>query len=152
MTVKNAKGGGKPEYIRLPRSGESCPFCHLSRSALDAVTRPQESNNFKPPVASKILKQPNTRRGIRLINYASLMAYLDGLSSNPDDNKKDAVTAPAPQQEDIDKADEPEKVQVMFRFRREFLKRIDAAADKSEVPRQAWVRSIIAKELEAKGL
>jgi hypothetical protein len=82
----------KPDYIRLPRSGSPCPFCGLSRSSLDAITRPQAANRFKPPVARKILKQAGTRRGVRLINYASLMAYLDGLSN---DANSEEVTPPA---------------------------------------------------------
>jgi hypothetical protein len=44
------------------------------------------------------------------------------------------------------------KTAVLFRFRDDFLQRIDAAARKQELPRQAWVRAIIAEALEAKGL
>jgi hypothetical protein len=65
-----------PRYIRLPRSGNPCPHSGLSRSALDLITRPQEANGFKPPVASKILKQVGQKKGIRLISYKSLMGYL----------------------------------------------------------------------------
>ena len=43
------------------------------------------------------------------------------------------------------------KTPVLFRFKPEFLERIDAAAKKHELPRQAWVRTIIARELEAEG-
>jgi hypothetical protein len=43
------------------------------------------------------------------------------------------------------------KTPVLFRFKNEFLQRIDAAAKKHELPRQAWVRTIIARELEAEG-
>ena len=41
---------------------------------------------------------------------------------------------------------------VLFRFKNDFLERIDAAAKKQELPRQAWVRTVIARELEAEGL
>ncbi len=74
----------QPCYIRLPRSGNSCLHSGLSRSALDLITRPQEANDFKPPVASKILKQVGQKKGIRLINYRSLMAYLDRLPVTQD--------------------------------------------------------------------
>jgi hypothetical protein len=43
------------------------------------------------------------------------------------------------------------KTPVLFRFKNDFLARIDAAAKKHELPRQAWVRTIIARELEAEG-
>jgi len=68
-----------PAYIRLPRSGNLCPHCGLTRSALDILTRPQEINNFRPPVESKIMHQTGTGRGVRLVNYASLIGYLDSL-------------------------------------------------------------------------
>jgi hypothetical protein len=41
---------------------------------------------------------------------------------------------------------------VLFRFKNDFLERIDAAAKKHELPRQAWVRTVIAGALEAEGL
>jgi hypothetical protein len=44
------------------------------------------------------------------------------------------------------------KTPVLFRFKNDFLERIDAAAKKHELPRQAWVRTVIAEALEAKGL
>ena len=43
------------------------------------------------------------------------------------------------------------KIPVLFRFRHVFLERMDAAAKKHELPRQAWVRTVIARELEAEG-
>jgi hypothetical protein len=44
------------------------------------------------------------------------------------------------------------KTPVLFRFKNDFLERIDAAAKRQELPRQAWVRTVIAEALEAKGL
>ena len=41
---------------------------------------------------------------------------------------------------------------MLFRFKPDFLDRIDAAAKKQKLPRQAWVRTVIAEALEAKGL
>ena len=43
------------------------------------------------------------------------------------------------------------KTPVLFRFKNDFLERIDMAAKKNELPRQAWVRTVIARELEAEG-
>jgi hypothetical protein len=43
------------------------------------------------------------------------------------------------------------KTPVLFRFKNEFLARIDAAAKKAELPRLAWVRTVIARELENEG-
>jgi hypothetical protein len=69
-----------PEYIRLPANGQSDPIANLKRSALDKLTRPQECNNWKPPVASKIINlSPGKARGIRLISTASLLEYLRDL-------------------------------------------------------------------------
>ena len=44
------------------------------------------------------------------------------------------------------------KTPVLFRFKNDFLQRIDTAARKQELPRQAWVRTVIVEALEAKGL
>jgi hypothetical protein len=44
------------------------------------------------------------------------------------------------------------KTPVLFRFKNDFLERIDTAARKQELPRQAWVRTVIVEALEAKGL
>ncbi len=44
------------------------------------------------------------------------------------------------------------KTPVLFRFKPDFLARIDAAAKKHELPRLAWVRTVIAEALEAEGL
>jgi hypothetical protein len=44
------------------------------------------------------------------------------------------------------------KTPVLFRFKNDFLQRIDAAAKKHELPRLAWVRTVIAEALETEGL
>jgi|BogFormECP12_OM2_1039638.scaffolds.fasta_scaffold44990_2 hypothetical protein len=44
-----------------------------------------------------------------------------------------------------------DKTPVLFRFRNDFLHRIDAAAKKHELPRQAWVRTVIADALNVEG-
>jgi hypothetical protein len=54
-------------------------YSGLSRSTLDILTRPQPLNGFKPKVRSKELRQTGERNKVRLIDYASLRAYLDSL-------------------------------------------------------------------------
>jgi hypothetical protein len=44
------------------------------------------------------------------------------------------------------------KTPVLFRFKNDFLERIDAAGKTQELPRQALVRTVIAEALKAKGL
>jgi hypothetical protein len=77
-----------PDYLRLPKWGERDPHFGLSRTALDQLTRPQPFNNFRPPVKSKILKMAGSKSGIKLISYASLRAYVDGL---PDVGREQSV-------------------------------------------------------------
>jgi hypothetical protein len=67
---------GRPEWIRLPKSGERCPHTGLSRSSLNELIL------GKPPkVESVVLKNKGALRGIRLVRYRSLIAYLDRLAS-----------------------------------------------------------------------
>jgi hypothetical protein len=59
----------RPEWIRLPREGSTCPFSGLSRSYLADLVRRRE-------VPSKALRRPGTVRGVRLICYEGLMSYI----------------------------------------------------------------------------
>jgi hypothetical protein len=66
-----------PVYLRLPREGARCPYTDLPRSTLKDFCVPTKANNFRPPVKSISLKKSKyAKRGIRLIDYASLMKYL----------------------------------------------------------------------------
>ena len=69
----------KPEFIRLPKSGNRCPYTGLSRSKMNQLVLPCKENDFKPPVESKVLRNRGTIRGTRLIVFDSLMNYLNGL-------------------------------------------------------------------------
>ncbi len=69
----------KPEWIRLPAPGHRCPYTGLSRSTLNELTIPGPANGNKPTVKSVVLRKRGAVRGIRLINYDSLMQYLAGL-------------------------------------------------------------------------
>jgi hypothetical protein len=67
-----------PEFIRMPRIGEREPITGLSRSSIDRLIRPQQCNNFKPPVASRCVRiRGNARRGSRLILLSSLLDFLN---------------------------------------------------------------------------
>lgn len=80
-----------PEFIRLPKSGQKCPYTGLSRSALNAIILPSEEDPT-PPVKSRVLRKRGNVRGIRLINFDSLMNYINSFdergesTSAPDEN------------------------------------------------------------------
>jgi hypothetical protein len=70
----------RPEWLRLPKSGERCALTGLSRSALNELILPNYVNNFDPPVKSVSLRKPGQVRGVRLIHTASLLLYLESLA------------------------------------------------------------------------
>ena len=67
-----------PTFIRLPKNGQLCPYSGLTRSYMNFLTLPSKTNGFNPPVESRVIKKDGTRRGIKLINYSSLMAFIEG--------------------------------------------------------------------------
>ncbi|ADE54188.1 conserved hypothetical protein [Coraliomargarita akajimensis DSM 45221] len=75
----------QPHWIRLPRSGERCSHTGLSRSALNELVLKTPLNGFKPPVKSISLKRPGQKRGIRLINFESLIGYLEACELESDE-------------------------------------------------------------------
>jgi len=70
----------KPEWLRLPPPGGRCRFTGLSRGTLNELTIAGPANDGHPPVKSVVLRKRGALRGIRLINYDSLMGYLSTLS------------------------------------------------------------------------
>lgn len=66
----------KPKWIRLPAPSHRCLYPGLSRSTLNELTIPGPANGNKSPVKSVVLRKRGAVRGIRLINYDSLMQYL----------------------------------------------------------------------------
>lgn len=70
----------KPEWVRLPAPGARCRFTGLSRSTLNELTIAGPANDGTPPVKSVVLRKRGALRGIRLINFDSLMGYLAALS------------------------------------------------------------------------
>lgn len=65
-------GTPRPEWIRLPKSGSRCPRTGLTRASLNALILPPRAQ-----VESVVLRQRGATRGVRLIRFASLLAYLD---------------------------------------------------------------------------
>jgi hypothetical protein len=73
-----------PEFIEIPRSGAREPHTILTRSALDLLTRPQQANDFNPPVQSRLFFQTGSKLPRRLVHYPSLLAYLHSLPDGAD--------------------------------------------------------------------
>ena len=69
----------KPEWIRLPKPGTLCTHTGLSRSKLNELIL-----GSKPPVHSVSLRRRGQLRGTRLINYDSLLAFLQSLDTQGD--------------------------------------------------------------------
>ena len=67
----------RPEWLRLPRPGTLHPVVPLTRSFLNSLILATEANGHRPPVKSICLRQRGAKRGVRLISYDSLMAYLN---------------------------------------------------------------------------
>lgn len=65
-----------PEFLRLPKPGQLCPFCGMSRSALNMLILPCPQNGNKPKVKSFVLRQRGARTGIRLVSWPALRAYI----------------------------------------------------------------------------
>jgi len=66
-----------PEWIRLPKSGQLCPWTGLSRSKLNELVLPTAGNNRKAPVRSICLRKKGAQKGCRLIYLKSLLDYLE---------------------------------------------------------------------------
>ncbi len=66
----------EPEFLRLPKSSELCPYTGMARSALNELILPTPRNDFKPPVRSFVIRQRGAKTGIRLIDYKSLRGFI----------------------------------------------------------------------------
>jgi hypothetical protein len=62
-----------PEFIRLPRAGQRCPWTGLSRASLNELILPPCAQ-----VRSVVLRRSGAIRGVRLISYDSLLDFLHG--------------------------------------------------------------------------
>lgn len=65
-----------PEFVRLPKPGQLCPFSALTRSKLNELVLPNALNHHRPPVKSICLRQQGATTGIRLVVFRSLLDYL----------------------------------------------------------------------------
>ena len=72
----------KPEFIRLPKNGTKCPFTGLTRSKMNELVLPSNLNSHKPPVKSVCLRNRGQTKGVRLIIFDSLLAYLRSLETH----------------------------------------------------------------------
>lgn len=72
----------RPEFIRLPATGKRCAYTGLSRSKLNELILPCAANDHRPPVVSKVLRQKGQTKGARLIDFDSLLDYING--QNPE--------------------------------------------------------------------
>lgn len=70
----------RPEFIRLPKPGTSDPWTGLSRSTLNILVLPCHENRFKPPVRSCTLRRAGSTRGVRLIDFQSLLSHINSLA------------------------------------------------------------------------
>jgi hypothetical protein len=68
--------GLQPEFLRLPRPGERDPVFGLSRGFLNFLILPTKANNYRPPVVSCVLRLRGARTGVRLVDIASLRAFI----------------------------------------------------------------------------
>lgn len=64
----------KPEFLRLPKPGTLCPHSGLGRTVMYELCKEHK-------VQSVVLRRRGATRGIRLVNYDSLMGYLHSLGS-----------------------------------------------------------------------
>jgi hypothetical protein len=63
--------------IRIPVPGQRCTHTGLSRSSIYALITPSAANGYRPPVASHVVKTSRqAKRGIRLVELESLLAYI----------------------------------------------------------------------------
>ena len=74
----------RPEFIRLPKPGQRDPYFSLSRSYWNLLVLSCAANGFKPPVKSISLRRPGTKFGVRLISYASAVAYFQKIAEAND--------------------------------------------------------------------
>ena len=69
----------KPEFIRLPKPKQLCPYTGLTRSYINLLVLPNKLNGYDPPVKSVKLRLRGAKAGVRLIHFDSLMEYIHRL-------------------------------------------------------------------------
>jgi hypothetical protein len=76
MTIA-AESPVAPEFMRLPPPGGRDPVFGLSRTTLNELILPMPENGHRPPVRSVVLRKRGAKTGTRLIDLASLRAYIN---------------------------------------------------------------------------
>src|SRR4051794_30435183 len=76
----------KQEFLRLPKTGQRDPIYMLSRSSWNLLILPCTANKFRPPIRSISVRQPGTKRGVRLISLISARAYFQRLMDEAEAN------------------------------------------------------------------
>jgi hypothetical protein len=76
-----------PEFIRLPKPRQLCPWTGLSRSKMNELILPCPANGGRPPVKSVSLRKRGSLRGTRLVVYDSLISYLKNQLSESTENE-----------------------------------------------------------------
>lgn len=71
-TTEATKTTGAPHWIRLPRAGTVCPHSGLKRGQLLKLASNRDSK-----IKVCHLRERGAKRGTRLIDLESLLAYLD---------------------------------------------------------------------------
>ena len=84
ITFQNTPKLYPPEFIRLPKPGQQCPYTGLSRSHLNSLILPTKANGNCPPVRSVSLRQRGATRGVRLVVFESILSYLNKQECNND--------------------------------------------------------------------
>jgi hypothetical protein len=70
-------GASEPrKYMRLPTAGKRDPIYGFSRSFINSLILPCKDNDYYPPVLSFVLKKAKARHGVRLVDIASIEAYI----------------------------------------------------------------------------
>lgn len=69
-------------WIRLPDEGERCKVSGLSRTGLSELLEEADAVTGEKYVLSMRKQKPGATRAVRLINKASLLAYLDRMAQS----------------------------------------------------------------------
>lgn len=72
----------RPEFLRIPPDGQTCPHTGLSRTLMRLICTPSAKNNFRPPVPGRYLRQRGKLRGTWLIPCEDLLAFLAALPTS----------------------------------------------------------------------
>jgi hypothetical protein len=64
-----------PEFLRLPKNGQSCPVSGLGRATINTLILGRN-----PKVKSVCLRRSGATRGVRLVVTESLLGYLRSLT------------------------------------------------------------------------